>query len=60
MGCYQASLRILTGGEFEPGDIVRIELELELTDGRVFGPADASAIISSGFFLVSISPTMHY
>ena len=25
------------GGEFEPGDIVRIELELELTDGRVFG-----------------------
>ena len=38
------------GGEFEPGDIVRIELELELTDGRVFGPADASAIISSGFF----------
>ena len=31
-----------TGGEFEPGDIVRIELELELTDGRVFGAADFS------------------
>tara|TARA_B100001287_G_scaffold263846_1_gene255106 strand:- start:292 stop:1218 length:927 start_codon:yes stop_codon:yes gene_type:complete len=39
-----------TGGEYEPGDIVRIELELVLTDGRVFGAADASAIISSGFF----------
>jgi hypothetical protein len=38
------------GGEFQPGDIVRIELELELTDGRVFGPESASAIISSGFF----------
>ena len=39
-----------TGGEFAPGDIVRMELELELTDGRVFGPDDASAVISSGFF----------
>ena len=38
------------GGESQPGDIVRIELELELTDGRVFGPESASAIISSGFF----------
>jgi hypothetical protein len=36
--------------EYSPGDIVRIELELELTDGRVFGPESASAIISSGFF----------
>lgn len=38
------------GGEFSPGDIVRVELELELTDGRVFGPESASSIISSGFF----------
>ncbi|PDH47751.1 MAG: hypothetical protein CND26_01355 [Bacteroidetes bacterium MED-G13] len=36
--------------EYSPGDIVRIELELELTDGRVFGPESASSIISSGFF----------
>ena len=38
------------GGEFSPGDIVRVELELQLTDGRVFGPESASSIISSGFF----------
>ena len=36
--------------EYAPGDIVRIELELELTDGRVFGPESSSSIISSGFF----------
>ena len=37
MGAIKQALNF-TGGEFQPGDIVRIELELELTDGRVFGP----------------------
>tara|TARA_S200000501_G_C20841996_1_gene752028 strand:- start:1513 stop:2439 length:927 start_codon:yes stop_codon:yes gene_type:complete len=38
------------GSEFLPGDIVRVELTLELTDGRVFGPESASSQVSSGFF----------
>jgi hypothetical protein len=34
----------------EPGDLFQMELRLNLTDGRTFGKASASGIITGGFF----------
>tara|TARA_B110000003_G_scaffold105958_1_gene108318 strand:- start:275 stop:1222 length:948 start_codon:yes stop_codon:yes gene_type:complete len=49
---------------YQPGDVMRIKLELVLTDGRVYGPDSAASIITGGFFsspfqynaLISCSP----
>ena len=38
------------GGEATAGDLLKINFELELTDGRVFGPSSAAGIILGGFF----------
>ena len=39
-----------TGGEYTPGDLLTIQLYLNLKDGRVFGPDSAAGIITGGFF----------
>ena len=39
-----------TGGEATAGDLLRIQFELELTNGEVYGPNDAAGSILGGFF----------
>jgi len=40
----------LNSTQHAPGDLFVFELRLNLTDGRVFGAADAAGIITGGFF----------
>ena len=40
----------LNNTQHAPGDLFVFELRLNLTDGRVFGAADAGGIITGGFF----------
>ena len=39
-----------TGGEATAGDLLKIQFELELTNGEVYGPNDAGGSILGGFF----------
>jgi hypothetical protein len=39
-----------TGGEATAGDLLKIQFELELTNGEVYGPNDAAGSILGGFF----------
>ena len=39
-----------TGGEATAGDLLKIQFELELTNGEVYGPSDAGGSILGGFF----------
>ena len=36
--------------DYNPGDVVVVELEVVLTDGRSYGPDSAAGIITGGFF----------
>ena len=40
----------LTSADYNPGDIIIVQLEVVLTDGRVFGPDSAAGVITGGFF----------
>ena len=40
----------LTSADYVPGDVVVVELEVVLTDGRSYGPDSAAGIITGGFF----------
>ena len=40
----------LSADDVAPGDILQIELRLNLTDGRTFGRSSAAGIITGGFF----------
>jgi len=40
----------LTSDDYAPGDVFLFELQLNLTDGRVYGAASAGGIITGGFF----------
>jgi len=40
----------LTNGGHSPGDLFIFELRLNLTDGRVFGAAEAGSSVTGGFF----------
>jgi hypothetical protein len=40
----------LNSSQYAPGDLFVFELQLKLTDGRVYGAADAGGIITGGFF----------
>ena len=40
----------LSPSDYEPGDVVIVQLEIVLTDGRVYGPDSAAGIITGGFF----------
>jgi hypothetical protein len=40
----------LTSSDYYAGDVFIIELRVELTDGRIFGAAQAGASITGGFF----------
>ena len=40
----------LNPGDYNPGDVVVVQLEVVLTDGRVFGPDSAAGIITGGYF----------
>ncbi len=39
-----------SGGEATAGDLLKIQFELELTNGEVYGPNDAAGSILGGFF----------
>jgi len=45
-----ASAMGITPDDYKPGDVVVIELEVVLTDGRSYGPDSAAGIITGGFF----------
>jgi len=40
----------LNPGDYNPGDVVVVQLEVVLTDGRVYGPDSAAGIITGGYF----------
>ena len=40
----------LTSADYNPGDVIVVQLEVVLTDGRVYGPDSAAGIITGGFF----------
>ena len=40
----------LNSGDYNPGDVVVVKLEVVLTDGRVFGADSAAGIITGGYF----------
>ena len=40
----------LTPADYNPGDVIVVQLEVVLTDGRVFGPDSAAGVITGGFF----------
>jgi len=40
----------LDSSQYAPGDLFVFELQLKLTDGRVFGASSAAGIITGGFF----------
>ena len=40
----------LTSADYSPGDVIVVQLEVVLTDGRVYGPDSAAGIITGGFF----------
>ena len=45
-----AAAMALSPSDYEPGDVVIVQLEIVLTDGRVYGPDSAAGIITGGFF----------
>ena len=45
-----ASAMGLAAGDYNPGDVVVVKLEVVLTDGRSYGADSAAGIITGGFF----------
>jgi len=45
-----ASAMGLSASDYNPGDVVVVQLEVVLTDGRSYGPDSAAGIITGGFF----------
>ena len=45
-----ASAMGLSSSDYNPGDVIVVQLEVVLTDGRSYGPDSAAGIITGGFF----------